>query len=106
MSATERVIHKQVIGELAPDRAGAVALVKMNCLATMLTVQKQNGTWMVWYETPAYFECNVMVKRKLHVIPTGGSLPRGRHRYLCTTQDGAYVWHWYEGEAISLGVDD
>jgi len=96
---TPRVILKQPINIIGAG-AGTPIRVRMNFMARSLSVGVRNGQFVLWYETPEYFEESVMYDRAIWCIGTGWQLPEGSLRFLNTIQDGEFVWHFFEGALL------
>ena len=96
---TSRVIYKQVIS-IAGAGKGNPIRVNMNFMARCLSVGVQNGHLVLWYETPEYFEKEVMYDRAIWRIGTGWQMPGGSLRFLNTIQIGELCWHFYEGALL------
>jgi hypothetical protein len=59
-----------------------------------LTVQNQYGTLQLWAEV----NCGTNTLQRslvITIVGTGREVPKDAGDYLCTVQQGVYVWHVY-----------
>ncbi len=71
--------------------------------AELLAVQMQGGAPMLW----ALVDVGSAGReqRRLRVVGTGHTLPQAVGRYVCTFQEPPFVWHVFDGGALSARAD-
>lgn len=86
-------IHKQ------PLRIISEQEVEMHWVATILTVQLQEGEPHIWYKTPNNVTEECLCKRRIFVVGTGCEVPAPARRHIGTIQQDGFVWHFFEGDS-------
>lgn len=88
-----RVIQKQDFGFI--DSSAFLAHKEIQPLC----VQRQGENWSLWYETWQSIHTASVLDTfcywRIHIIGTGQPFSAEGKDYICTCQDGVYVWHFY-----------
>lgn len=73
-----------------------VAEISMPAAAEILSIQMQGGMLTAW---AIVHEGSENATRRFYVVGTGNPLPTPAwsSRFLATVQDGAFVWHVFDG---------
>lgn len=92
------VIHKRALGSTVEQTIE----IPGGLVYKLLTVQNQNGLPTLWYEVEPDSHMVTGTTMTIFCVGTGNPPPNDAlASYIATTQDGAYVWHWY-GRVITL----
>ncbi len=70
-------------------------VIKLPSGSKILDVQVQDNNWCLW------FLCNPaapLEERRIFIHGTGHEVDSRTFSYIGTFQDGAYVWHVFEGD--------
>lgn len=89
-------IHKVTLGLVGVQQIYAHRDIKP------LSVQLQNGSFCLWYQTSTELpsrQASALPTHLIHVVGTGHMLPAVANvyglEYISTVQDGEMVWHFY-----------
>ncbi|AKQ75828.1 hypothetical protein FDH82_gp38 [Roseobacter phage RDJL Phi 2] len=77
-----------------PLRAERHQMVVMPAGSVPLSIQMQNGAPTLW---ASVHPDAPKMQRDLSLIGTGHDLPSGVQSFIGTVQDGALVWHLFDG---------
>lgn len=77
----------------APFDLQDVIVVQAKADASIVSIQKQNGVWCVWFEVDQNKPNKALL---FYCVGTGHQVIRDNWLHITTVQDGPMVWHFYQ----------